>query len=147
MIIKDTHIVCWNSMIPNEVLDKIVQFAKECNIPEEYDRACDLVYTMSEDGKIVAVIALKRVLFSDGRTIPRWEHIFVAPHIRRSKKGLYFLLTVEQRILEDGFNQIWAYVNKNMDSIYEHLTKFGFKEYDNDQSGNYLIKNITKRRV
>ena len=143
----DPNIICWNTKVPSDVLAYIKQFALQCEINEEFDPDCDLVYTMSEDSKIVAVIALKRVLFTDGRTIPRWEHIFVAPNIKRSKKGLFFLLHVEQRILEDGYQQIWAYINKNREEMYEHAVKFGFKEYAKDENGNYLIKNITKRRV
>lgn len=144
---KDLEILHWNGQVPDpETLAKIDRFAKECEIGENYDQACDQVYILKEAGEIVGVIALKQTLFSDGRTIPVWEHIIFAPHIQRTKKALYFLLNVEQRIFEEGFKTVLAFVAKQRVQMIEYALKFGFKEYDANEIAVFLMKNIQKRR-
>lgn len=136
----------WSAPIPEIVEHRIIQFAEKNDIGEKYDTACDMVYTMQEAGEIVAVIAFKQVLFTDGRVIPRWEHIILSESVRRNKKGLFFLLTVEQQIRELGFSQLWAYINKVKQDMFDYAIKFGFKPYSKDNNGDYLSKDITKRK-
>jgi hypothetical protein len=132
--------------MPGDVLLEIEALAKTCGINEEYDRACDLVYTWVIDEKIVAVIAFKKVLFTDGQTIPRLEHIFGLPEVQKTRRGVIFLLSVEQQIMEYGFKQMWAFIDRTRGYMYDYAVKFGFKEYAASKDGTYLIKNITKRR-
>jgi len=140
------NIVCWKDAIPGKVLADILDLAQECQLPEQFDTTCDLIYTWMEEGKIVGVIAFKTVLFSDGQMIPRFEHIFGTEDVRKTVKGVKFLLSVEQQIFEYGFKQMWAYVTKERQAMYDYALKFGFREYANDSKGSFLVKNLDKKK-
>jgi hypothetical protein len=138
--------VCWSEGIPTEVMAEIEALAKTCDINEPFDKECDLIYTWVEDGKIVAVIAFKRVLFTNGQVIPRFEHIFGIEDVRKTIKGVKFLLRVEEDIFDFGFRQMWAYVTNERQKMYQYALKFGFKEYNTDKNGSYLVKNLDKKK-
>jgi len=139
-------IVCYTEPIPAEVTAEIVALAAECKIEEAYDAGCDLVYTWVENKKIVAVIAFKRVLFSDGRTIPRWEHVFYHKSVKTTKKALLFLLSVEQQVYEYGFKQVMAYVESTRKYMLDYALKFGFREYATSGNGSFLVKDLTNNK-
>lgn len=144
---KHTEILYWNGSVPPpEMIARIERFMKLCEAPDTYDRACDQVYVMVDADEITAVLALKRVLFSDGSVIPAFQHVILAPHIQRSKKALYFLMNAEQRLLEDGFKRMLAYILKQRGEIMTLALKFGFKEYAENDMGVFLQKNINNRR-
>jgi N-acetylglutamate synthase-like GNAT family acetyltransferase len=135
--------------IPNEVLKEILDLSVECKLPEVFDQECDMIYTWVEDKEIVAVAAFKVVLFSDGTVLPRFEHIFGREDVRKSSKGVRFMLNVEKAIFEFGFSQLWAYITNERKQMYEYALRFGFSEYSKDDEGKFLVKNLVsgkKRR-
>jgi N-acetylglutamate synthase-like GNAT family acetyltransferase len=140
------EIYCYDQNMPTSVLGAILDLAQECGIGEPFDNTCDLVYTWVLNKKIVAVIAFKKVLFSSGQVIPRLEHVFGHPDIQKTRRGVMFLLSVEQQIMDYGFQQMFSYIEKTRGYMYDYAIKFGFKEYAKDLKGAYLIKDLTKRR-
>lgn len=146
---KPVNILYWHDPIPPKVVEELVKMAKENNIGEPYDTNCDMVYTWVEEGKIVGAVAFQKVLFSDGQIIPRIEHIiFDKDHDshKAARSSFVFLLKVEQLIMEYGFTQMWAYVDRTRHYMYELAIKFGFKEYNHDEQGNYMIKNLNLKK-
>ena len=146
---KDLDFNCWQRSIPGDVVAEIISLAHEMNIGEEYDRACDLVYTWSEDNKIVALIAFKQTLFSDGRIIPRIEHIIFDKNHHSDKKartGFIFFLHVFKD-LASKFDSVWAYIQPEKKYMEDYALRFGFSVYSYDGKGNYLVKHLNKERT
>jgi hypothetical protein len=134
----------FDGVISSDLQAKIVAFAKSCEIGEDFDLACDLIYIWTVNSEIVAVIAFKRVLFSDGRMIPRIEHvIFDKNHDshRAVHDGYRFLLTAFQNVKEIGFSQVFAYITERP-KMRELAVKFGFRPYHSDSKGDYLVKDL-----
>lgn len=143
------EIKSYDGLLPDDVLIEVEALAEQYNIGEPYNRDADMTYTWVEGGKIVAVVAFQRVLFSDGRTIPRLGHvIFDKEHDSHAKaKASYaFMMMIEQQIIEYGYEQMWAYIYKTRKVMHNLAIRFGFQQYDEDTKGVFVIKNITKRR-
>jgi hypothetical protein len=132
----------YEGIIPGEVMNEIVALAKTCNIGEQFDEGCDLIYCWLKDGKIVGCIAFKRVLFSNGSVLPRFEHIFGIEAVRKTSAGPRFLIEVQHRIAAKGFKQFWAYVSHERIEMLNYALKFNLVEYARDDKGVYLAKNI-----
>jgi len=132
--------------MPKEVMKQILELAEECKLHEAFDQECDMIYTWVEDKKIVAVAAFKVVLFSDGTVLPRFEHIFGRADVRKTIKGVRFMLNVEKAIFDFGFQQMWAYITKERKEMYDYAVKFGFTEYAKDEEGKFLVKNLLTKK-
>jgi hypothetical protein len=147
---SDIKIVKWDNTaanpIPNDVLKEILDLSVECKIQEVFDKDCDLIFTWVENGKIVAVAAFKITLFSDGTVLPRFEHIFGVENVRKSTKGVRFMLNVEKAIFDYGFQQMWSYINKERQEMYAYALRFGFSEYARDDDGKYLVKHLIPKK-
>lgn len=139
-------IICFEGTLSEPILIDIVALAKECDIGEEYDKSCDLVYVWLEEGKMTGIIAFKKVLFSSGQTIPRLEHLFYRHSPTSDRKAIFVLLTVEQRIIDEGYKQMWAYIEKTRQYMYDYAMKYGFKEYARDEQGSFVSKNLTQKK-
>ena len=147
----DIKIVKWENTatnpIPNEVMKEILDLSVECKIQEVFDKDCDLIFTWVENGKIVAVAAFKITLFSDGTVLPRFEHIFGVENVRKSTKGVRFMLNVEKAIFDFGFQQLWSYITKEREERYKFALRFGFTEYAKDDEGKFLVKNLMSKKT
>ena len=147
---SDIKIVKWDNTatnpIPNDVMKEILDLSVECKIPEAFDKDCDLIFGWVEKDKIVAIAAFKIVLFSDGTVLPRFEHIFGIEDVRKTTKGVRFLLNVEKAIFDFGFQQMWSYITKERKEMYDYAIKFGFTEYAKDDEGKFLVKNLLSKK-
>jgi hypothetical protein len=144
------QIVKWENSVanpmPKAVMRQVVDLAKRCNLPEAFDEECDIIFTWVEGRAIVAVAAFKVILFSDGQVLPRFEHIFGVEDVRKTVKGVRFMLNVERAIFDFGFQQMWAYITKERKEMYDYAVKFGFKEYASDQEGKFLVKSLLTKK-
>ena len=147
---SDIQMVKWTNTVENpmpaEVMKTILELAEECKINEPFDQECDLIFTWVEKKRLVAVAAFKVVLFSDGHVLPRFEHIFGIEDVRKTTKGVRFLLNVEKAIFDFGFQQMWAYITKERKEMYDYAIKFGFQEYAKDEEGKFLVKNLLSKK-
>jgi hypothetical protein len=138
----------YEDSIDSVTLSEIVKFAADCEIGEDFDTGCDLVYTWTEFNKIVAVIAFKRYEFEPGRIVPRVEHIvFDKNHNshKQARSSYRFLLYAFSDIKKRGYAQVWAYILTGKEYMKKLAEKFGFKKYAEDKDGEYLaIQLITK---
>ena len=132
----------YEGTIPSEVMAEIVALAKTCQIGEAFDEGCDLIYCWLKDGRIVGVIGFRKILFSNGSVLPRFEHIFGIEAVRKTSAGPRFLIEVQHRIAAKGFRQFWAYVSPAREDMYQYAIKFGMKQYAADEGGRYLVKTI-----
>ena len=132
----------YEGTIPGEVMAEIVALAKDCSIGERFDEGCDLIYCWLKEGKIVGVIAFKRVLFSNGSVLPRFEHVFGIEAVRKTSAGPRFLIEVQHRIAAKGYRQMWCYVSNDRGYMKDYAIKFNFVEYARDEQGTYLVKTI-----
>ena len=138
------HINRYIGKLPIEVEQEIIELAVDCNIGEPYDTECDLVFTWVQDDEIVAVIAFYLQLFSNGKEIPRWEHIFYHPRVRTTKNAYHFIKDVVNTVAM-MYDQIWAFVKPEKDYMRKYALRFGFEEYSSDREGKYLVLNFNKQ--
>lgn len=146
---SEPHIVKWENTAKNplapSIMQSIIDLAEECGIDEEFDTECDLIFTWIEAREIIAVIAFKTVLFSNGMFLPRFEHVFGREDVRKTIKGVRFLINVEKAIFDFGYKQMWAYITNERQEMYDYAVKFGFREYAKDDNGNFLVKNLSPK--
>jgi hypothetical protein len=133
--------------LPIEIEAEILNLVDECKITEPYDTSCDLTYTWSTDGEIVAVMAFKLYNFADGRTLPRIQHVIFHPDYASKKKArssFAFLRRVFVMVGEKGYPSIWAYIQPVPVEEYmkKMAIKLGFTVYSKDNEGEYLSLNL-----
>ena len=140
------QIAIFEGVTPKVVLDDIIALAKECQIGEEYDTSCDMVYCLIEDNKPAAVVAFKKVLFTDGNIYPRIEHSFGNKDVQMHIKGIRFLFKCFDDVQSKGYAQIWAYIKPDKDYMEKLALKCDFQKYAKDSEGNYLVKYLNQKR-
>ena len=128
--------------LPIEIEAEILNLVDECKIQEQYDIACDLIYTWTIDGSIVGVIAFKKFLFPGGVEIPRIEHIFGTKAVQKTIQGPRFLIKVFGMVAKKGFKQVWCYITPKRKDMMDYAEHFGFKVYKEDLGNKYLVKNL-----
>lgn len=140
------HIIQYDANYPPGILDEILLLAKTCNIGEEYNSGCDIVYVWIRNDQIVAVIALTLTLFTDGQLLPRWEHVFYHPSVRRTRHAYSFILQVFQA-LTGKHKRVFCLVGKEKDQMKQYAMKFGFYSYKETPEGTYLIKELQPQPI
>jgi hypothetical protein len=138
----------YDGKLPVEVEAEILKLVDECGIKEPYDCACDMTYTWSTDGEIVAVIAFRLHIFADSRTLPRIQHVIFHPDYASKKKprsSFIFLRKVFKSVEAKGYSSVWAYIqNVPIEQYMKKMAlKLGFKKYSEDSEGEYFSINLT----
>jgi negative regulator of replication initiation len=138
----------YEDLIDSSVMKKILALARKCDIGEDFDTKCDLIYTWQDGKKIVACVAFKKTKFADDRIVPRVEHIIFHPDFASKKKArssFLFLLKAFNDVKERGFAQVWAYIGPTKLYMKKMALRFGFNKYSEDTDGEYFaLQLITK---
>jgi hypothetical protein len=134
--------------LPIEIEAEILNLVDECKILEPYDTSCDMTYTWSTDGEIVAVIAFKLYSFADGRTLPRIQHVIFNKSYDSHKKARTSFIFLRKVFLmvAKKYSQCWAYILNSV-PVEEYMKKMalklGFKKYSEDKDGEYFALQLT----
>jgi len=136
----------YEDVIDASVMKKILALARKCEIGEDFDTKCDLIYTWQDGKKIVACIAFKKTKFADDRIVPRVEHIIFHPEFDSKKKArssFLFLLKAFNDVKERGYQQVWAFIKPSKEYMKKLAVKFGFVKYQEDTDGEYFVLQLT----
>jgi hypothetical protein len=138
----------YDGKLPVEVEAEIIALCEACKMGENYDTACDLVYIWIKDEKIVGVIAFKLYKFTDGRELPRIQHVIFHPDYASKKKARSSFLFLRKVFVMVGkkYSQCWAYVVSSIpieQYMKQMAIKLGFKKYSEDKDGEYFALQLT----
>ena len=137
----------YDTVLPDDVLKKVLALCKKTGMVEKFDSECDLNYTWTEDNKVVAVVAFKRQTFDGGRIVPRIKQIIFHPDYASKKKArssFVFLRRVFVMVKDKGYDSVWAYVQAVPVEEYmkKMAIKLGFTKYSADEEGEYYSLNL-----
>ena len=138
----------YDTVLPDDVLKKVLALCKKTGMVEKFDSECDLNYTWTEDNKVVAVVAFKRQTFDGGRIVPRIKQIIFHPDYASKKKArssFLFLLKAFHDVKKRGYKEVWAYVLRSVpveQYMKKMAIKLGFTKYSADEEGEYYSLNL-----
>lgn len=137
---KSLIVTEYSKLIELKIAGEINDLVYASNLGERFDFG-DFLFTGYIGDKLAAIETLRLEELNE-ILLPRFMNIIFHPDIKRSKKIIYFLETVQKKISEKGYKAIWAYILNEKQDMIKLAQKFGFREYEKDDFGLTLYKEI-----
>lgn len=125
------------SFLSNSEYPKISKLVNSVNLDEKIDFKCTFLYSADEKGNLRGVAGTNLT-----HNIPRFEHIIICTSDQKTSLGYRLMLATEQMLKDKGFKFYVSYILKDNFKMRNYATKFGFKEYEKKEKGDWFVKNL-----
>lgn len=113
----------------------------DSDIKERFDFG-DFLFIYLKDKKLLGIQVFRLEKFDTEEKLPRFIHIILSPELRRKREAVIFLITAEKELFKKGYYKSWSYILKEKKEMQNLSKEFGYKEFDKDENGIIMVKDI-----